>query len=133
MAGHSRWRRIRAKRLAEVGEEPEYEATGRDLVAGDQLSAIRISRGLTQAEVAERAAITVDDVAAIELGGGCHSVGHSSALSPCLPSTAGNGILSGHLSEVRSPDLPFLLAQESDYLRSALMFLKKLKELATPV
>jgi hypothetical protein len=52
MAGHSRWKTLQARRLAETGdagEHPEYEQAGRDLRLGDQLRAIRRSRNLTQA------------------------------------------------------------------------------------
>lgn len=73
MAGHSRWRTLQAKRLAETGaavEHPEYEQTGRDLRLGDQLRAIRRSRNLTQKEVAERAGISQPALSRIELGGG---------------------------------------------------------------
>jgi hypothetical protein len=44
MAGHSRWKTLQARRLAETGdagEHPEYEQAGRDLRLGDQLRAIR--------------------------------------------------------------------------------------------
>src|ERR1700722_4077018 len=40
MAGHSRWKTLQAKRLAETAdavEHPEYEQAGRDLRLGDQL------------------------------------------------------------------------------------------------
>lgn len=73
MAGHSRWRTLQAKRLAETGdvrEHPEYERAGRDLRLGDQLRAIRRSRNLTQKEVAERAGISQPALSRIELGGG---------------------------------------------------------------
>lgn len=73
MAGHSRWRTLQAKRLAETGdvrEHPEYEQAGRDLRLGDQLRAIRRSRNLTQKEVAERAGISQPALSRIELGGG---------------------------------------------------------------
>ena len=73
MAGHSRWKALQAKRLAETGdaaEHPEYEQAGRDLRLGDQLRAIRRSRNLTQKEVAERARISQPALSRIELGGG---------------------------------------------------------------
>jgi DNA-binding XRE family transcriptional regulator len=73
MAGHSRWRTLQAKRLAETGdvrEHPEYEQAGRDLRLGDQLRAIRRGRNLTQKEVAERAGISQPALSRIELGGG---------------------------------------------------------------
>ena len=73
MAGHSRWKTLQAKRLAETGdaaEHPEYEQAGRDLRLGDQLRAIRRSRNLTQKEVAERAGISQPALSRIELGGG---------------------------------------------------------------
>jgi transcriptional regulator with XRE-family HTH domain len=73
MAGHSRWRTLQAKRLAEAGdvrEHPEYEQAGRDLRLGDQLRAIRRNRNLTQREVAERAGISQPALSRIELGGG---------------------------------------------------------------
>jgi transcriptional regulator with XRE-family HTH domain len=73
MAGHSRWKTLQAKRLAETGdtaEHPEYEQAGRDLRLGDQLRAIRRSRNLTQKEVAERARISQPALSRIELGGG---------------------------------------------------------------
>jgi DNA-binding XRE family transcriptional regulator len=73
MAGHSRWKTLQAKRLAEtdeLAEHPEYEQAGRDLRLGDQLRAIRRSRNLTQKEVAERARISQPALSRIELGGG---------------------------------------------------------------
>jgi transcriptional regulator with XRE-family HTH domain len=73
MAGHSRWKTLQAKRLAEAddaAEHPEYEQAGRDLRLGDQLRAIRRSRNLTQKEVAERARISQPALSRIELGGG---------------------------------------------------------------
>src|SRR5580658_714596 len=73
MAGHSRWKTLQAKRLAEAGdiaEHPDYEQAGRDLRLGDQLRAIRRNRNLTQKEVAERAGITQPALSRIELGGG---------------------------------------------------------------
>ncbi|WP_106399421.1 helix-turn-helix domain-containing protein [Actinocorallia populi] len=73
MAGHSRWRTLQAKRLAEsddVAEHPEYERAGRDLRIGDQLRAIRRAQNLTQKEVAERAGISQPALSRIELGGG---------------------------------------------------------------
>jgi transcriptional regulator with XRE-family HTH domain len=73
MAGHSRWRTLQAKRLAETGdvrEHAEYEQAGRDLQLGDQLRAIRRSRNLTQKEVADRAGISQPALSRIELGGG---------------------------------------------------------------
>ncbi len=73
MAGHSRWKTLQARRLAETGdagEHPEYEQAGRDLRLGDQLRAIRRSRNLTQKEVAERAGISQPALSRIELGGG---------------------------------------------------------------
>jgi DNA-binding XRE family transcriptional regulator len=73
MAGHSRWKTLQAKRLAETGdvmEHPEYQQAGRDLRLGDQLRAIRRSRNLTQKEVAERAGISQPALSRIELGGG---------------------------------------------------------------
>jgi DNA-binding XRE family transcriptional regulator len=73
MAGHSRWKTLQAKRLAEAGdvaEHPDYEQAGRDLGLGDQLRAIRRNRNLTQKEVAERAGITQPALSRIELGGG---------------------------------------------------------------
>lgn len=73
MAGHSRWKSLQAKRLAETGdtvEHPEYAQAGRDLRLGDQLRAIRIRRNLTQKEVAERANISQPALSRIELGGG---------------------------------------------------------------
>jgi DNA-binding XRE family transcriptional regulator len=73
MAGHSRWKTLQAKRLAEAGdvaENPDYEQAGRDLRLGDQLRAIRRNRNLTQKEVAERAGITQPALSRIELGGG---------------------------------------------------------------
>jgi transcriptional regulator with XRE-family HTH domain len=73
MAGHSRWKTLQARRLAEaddVREHPDYEQAGRDLRLGDQLRAIRRSRNLTQKEVAERAGISQPALSRIELGGG---------------------------------------------------------------
>jgi DNA-binding XRE family transcriptional regulator len=73
MAGHSRWKTLQARRLAETGdaaEHPEYEQAGRDLRLGDQLRAIRRSRNLTQKDVAERAGISQPALSRIELGGG---------------------------------------------------------------
>jgi DNA-binding XRE family transcriptional regulator len=73
MAGHSRWKTVQAKRLAEaddIAEHPEYEQTGRDLRLGDQLRAIRRGRNLTQKQVAERAGISQPALSRIELGGG---------------------------------------------------------------
>jgi DNA-binding XRE family transcriptional regulator len=73
MAGHSRWKTLQAKRLAETGgvaEHPEYDQAGRDLRLGDQLRAIRRSRSLTQKEVAERAGISQPALSRIELGAG---------------------------------------------------------------
>jgi len=73
MAGHSRWKTLQARRLAETGdavEHPEYEQAGRDLRLGDQLRSIRRSRNLTQKEVAERAGISQPALSRIELGGG---------------------------------------------------------------
>jgi len=73
MAGHSRWKTLQARRLAETGDagaHPEYEQAGRDLRLGDQLRAIRRSRNLTQKEVAERAGISQPALSRIELGGG---------------------------------------------------------------
>ena len=72
-AGHSRWKTLQAKRLADTGdvvEHPEYAQAGRDLRLGDQLRAIRRSRDLTQKEVAERAGISQPALSRIELGGG---------------------------------------------------------------
>lgn len=72
MAGHSRWKTLQARRLAETGdagEHPEYEQAGRDLRLGDQLRAVRKSRNLTQKEVAERAGISQPALSRIELGG----------------------------------------------------------------
>jgi DNA-binding XRE family transcriptional regulator len=68
-----RWKTLQAKRLAEaddVVEHSEYAQAGRDLKLGDQLRAIRISRNLTQKEVAERAGISQPALSRIELGGG---------------------------------------------------------------
>ena len=73
MAGHSRWKTLQARRLAETGdavEHREYEQAGRDLRLGDQLRSIRRSRNLTQKEVAERAGISQPALSRIELGGG---------------------------------------------------------------
>ena len=73
MAGHSRWKTLQAKRLAETGEvaeHAEYEQAGRDLRLGDQLRVIRRNRNLTQKEVAERAGISQPALSRIELGGG---------------------------------------------------------------
>jgi len=73
MAGHSRWKTLQARRLAEAGdvaEHSEYEQAGRDLRMGDQLRAIRRSRNLTQQEVADRAGISQPALSRIELGGG---------------------------------------------------------------
>jgi DNA-binding XRE family transcriptional regulator len=73
MAGHSRWKTLQARRLAEAGDvagHPEYEQAGQDLRLGDQLRAIRRSRNLTQKDVAERAGITQPALSRIELGGG---------------------------------------------------------------
>jgi len=73
MAGHSRWKTLQARRLAEPGdvaEHSEYERAGRDLRMGDQLRAIRRSRNLTQQEVADRAGISQPALSRIELGGG---------------------------------------------------------------
>lgn len=73
MAGHSRWKTLQARRLAESGdavEDSEYEQAGRDSRLGDQLRAIRRSRNLTQKEVANRAGITQPALSRIELGGG---------------------------------------------------------------
>jgi DNA-binding XRE family transcriptional regulator len=73
MAGHSRWKTLQARRLAETGdavEHSEYEQAGRDLRLGDQLRSIRKSRNLTQKEVAELAGISQPALSRIELGGG---------------------------------------------------------------
>jgi len=73
MAGHSRWKTLQARRLAETGEageHPEYEQAGRDLRLGDQLRVIRRSRNLTQKEVAKRAGISQPALSRSELGGG---------------------------------------------------------------
>ena len=73
MAGHSRWKALQARRLAETGdagEHPEYEQAGQHLQLGDQLRAIRRSRNLTQKEVAERAGISQPALSRIELDGG---------------------------------------------------------------
>ncbi len=73
MAGHSRWKTLQARRLAETGdagEHPEYEQAGRDLRLGDQLRVIRRSRNLTQKEVAKRSGISQPALSRIELGGG---------------------------------------------------------------
>jgi DNA-binding XRE family transcriptional regulator len=73
MAGHSRWKTLQARRLAEASDavdHPEYEQAGRDLRLGDQLRSIRRSRNLTQKEVAERAGISQPALSRIELGGG---------------------------------------------------------------
>ena len=73
MAGHSRWKTLQVKRLAETGEvveHPEYEQAGWDLRLGDQLRAIRKRRNLTQKEVAERAGISQPALSRIEPGGG---------------------------------------------------------------
>ncbi len=72
MAGHSRWKTLQGKCL-ETGDavkHPGYEQAGRDLRLGDQLRAIRRSRGLTQKEIAERAGISQPALSRIELGGG---------------------------------------------------------------
>ena len=73
MAGHSRWKTLQAKRLAQTGDvvgHPEYEQADRDLRLDDQLRAIRRSRNLTQKEVAERAGMSQRALSRIELGGG---------------------------------------------------------------
>lgn len=73
MAGHSRWKTLQAKRLAEADdttENPDYQRAGQDLRLGDQLRAIRKSRNLTQKQVAERARISQPALSRIELGGG---------------------------------------------------------------
>ena len=73
MAGHSRWKTLQARRLAETAdavEHPEYEQAGRDLRLDDQLRSIRRRRNLTQKEVADRAGISQPALSRIELGGG---------------------------------------------------------------
>jgi transcriptional regulator with XRE-family HTH domain len=73
MASHNRWKTLQANR--QVEEHPEYAQAGRDLRLGDQLSAIRKSRNLTQQEVAKRAGISQPALSRIELGGGVPDIG----------------------------------------------------------
>ncbi|GAB3653918.1 hypothetical protein GCM10027589_12340 [Actinocorallia lasiicapitis] len=95
MAGHSRWRILRAKRLAEAGEvvaHPEYEQAGRDLRFGDELRAIRTSRNLTRREVASRAGISESALERIELGGGVPDLGSLRSLGGALTGPAPTGV-----------------------------------------
>jgi transcriptional regulator with XRE-family HTH domain len=72
MAGQSKRKQLQRARLA-VEKHDEYEQAGKDLIASDQLRALRTALDLSQQEVAERAGITVDDLSRTELGGGVES------------------------------------------------------------
>lgn len=71
MSDYVRWRDIRGRHVARAGGEASVEAGKQELLAevqGRRLAEIRRSRGLTQAEVAERMGVTKGRVAQIEQG-----------------------------------------------------------------
>ncbi|WP_405134713.1 helix-turn-helix domain-containing protein [Nocardia sp. NBC_01388] len=71
MSGHSRWQDIRAELIERAGGE-EAVAVGREeLLAemiGHRLAEIRLSRGLTQLQIAERMGVTKGRISQIERG-----------------------------------------------------------------
>jgi len=71
MSDYVRWRDIRDQHVARAGGEDSVEAGKQELFAqvqGHRLAEIRRSRGLTQAEVAERMGVTKGRVSQIEQG-----------------------------------------------------------------
>ncbi|WP_433228920.1 helix-turn-helix domain-containing protein [Actinomadura formosensis] len=71
MAGHTKWKLDRERRLREgAASHPEYDLAGLDLRLGDMVRERRRELGLTQAKVAELAGITQPALSRIEGGGG---------------------------------------------------------------
>jgi DNA-binding XRE family transcriptional regulator len=71
MSGYVRWRDIRDQQVARAGGEESVEAGKQELLAkvqGHRLAEIRRSRGLTQAQVAERMGVTKGRISQIEQG-----------------------------------------------------------------
>ena len=71
MGEYVRWRDIRDRHVARAGGEESVEAGKQELLAqvqGHRLAEIRRSRGLTQAEVAERMGVTKGRISQIEQG-----------------------------------------------------------------
>ncbi|MFC4011971.1 helix-turn-helix domain-containing protein [Nonomuraea purpurea] len=84
MAGHSRWKTIKAARLR---EDVEYVQAGLDLRLGDMVRARRIELGLTQAEVAQHARISQPALSRIEGGGGVPTLAMLDRLARAMGTT----------------------------------------------
>ncbi|MET9106429.1 helix-turn-helix domain-containing protein [Streptomyces zhihengii] len=71
MTGYSRWKDVRAEHVERAGGEEAVAEGKRQLLAevlGHRLAEIRVSRGLTQEQVAERMGVTKGRVSHIEQG-----------------------------------------------------------------
>ncbi|MCP9622943.1 helix-turn-helix transcriptional regulator [Nocardia otitidiscaviarum] len=71
MSGYSRWRDIRAGLVDRAGGEEAVAAGREELLAeviGQRLAEIRLSRGLTQQQIADRMGVTKGRISQIERG-----------------------------------------------------------------
>ena len=89
MAGHTRWRTVKAKRLEgeQVAEHPEYVQAGLDIQLGDMVRDRRRELGLSQADVAERAGISQPALSRIEGGGGIPTLAMLDRLARAMNTT----------------------------------------------
>ncbi|WP_433228911.1 helix-turn-helix domain-containing protein [Actinomadura formosensis] len=110
MAGHTKWKLDRERRLREgAASHPEYDLTGLDLRLGNMVRERRRELGLTQAEVAELADITQPALSRIEGGGGVPTLAMLDRIAKAMHTT-------GDLMELNGWSSPQMLRR---YGRSA--------------
>jgi ribosome-binding protein aMBF1 (putative translation factor) len=69
MSQRSDWQELRSRRMAEIGAADAYDAARLAYELGRRVRELRVQQGLSQTELARRAAMTQPAVARFEAGG----------------------------------------------------------------
>ena len=81
---HTKWSEIRARRLPETQRSAAYQAADRAIKLGEQVRRLREARGMSQADLARRIAVSQSAIARLEAGGVDPKVGTLERLSWAL-------------------------------------------------